>query len=176
MGGVVDFCNLESSITYVAVPPLSLHAKLKDPSIAKMGLCFPLLAGLWMLFKGPQVFMVTVLSLGYWKLVAPLCTEQLGGSSIKLKSGRQDSRVSSKASADTSIPTAQSDVGTVLDYFSNLGLNTEQTVAILGETFYFLNFPLFRNQSLAVGIVQHLKCPIQTEIYKISAPQSFNSN
>lgn len=120
--------------------------------------------------------MVTVLSLGYWKLIAPLCTEQLGGPSIKSKSGRQDSRVSSKASADTGIPTAQSDVGTVLDYFSNLGLNTEQTVAILGETFYFLNFPLLRNQSLAVGIVQPLKCPIQTEIYKISATQSFNSN
>ena len=70
------------------------------------------------------------------KLIAPLCNEQLGGPSMKLKSGRRDSLVSSKASADTGIPTAQSDVGTVLDYFSNLGLNTEQTVAILGETFF----------------------------------------
>ena len=76
------------------------------------------------------------LSMAYWKLIVQLCNEQLGGPSIKLKSGRRDGRVSSKASADTGIPTPQRVVGTILDYFSNLGLNTEQTVAILGETFF----------------------------------------
>ncbi|XP_024395981.1 peroxidase 21 isoform X2 [Physcomitrium patens] len=56
----------------------------------------------------------------------------LGGPAIKLKTGRKDSRVSLKSVADTGIPTPQSNVSFVLDYFSKMGINTEETVALLG--------------------------------------------
>ncbi|KAG0611232.1 hypothetical protein M758_7G125100 [Ceratodon purpureus] len=58
--------------------------------------------------------------------------EVLGGPAMKLKTGRRDSRVSLKAVADAGIPIPQSDVSTVLNYFSKMGINTEQTVALLG--------------------------------------------
>lgn len=51
---------------------------------------------------------------------------------MKMKTGRRDSRVSVKAQADDGIPVPQSDVTTVLNYFSNLGINTQQAVALLG--------------------------------------------
>lgn len=51
---------------------------------------------------------------------------------MKLKTGRRDSKVSVKADADDGIPQPQSDVTTVLNYFSKLGINTAQTVALLG--------------------------------------------
>jgi len=57
---------------------------------------------------------------------------QLGGPSMKMKTGRRDSRVSAKVEADDGIPTPQTDVTTVLNYFSKLGINTQHTVALLG--------------------------------------------
>lgn len=56
----------------------------------------------------------------------------LGGPAMKMKTGRRDSRLSVKADADDGIPKPQSDVTTVLNYFSKLGINTQQTVALLG--------------------------------------------
>lgn len=56
----------------------------------------------------------------------------LGGPAIKMKTGRRDSRVSVKADADNGIPLPQSDVTTVLNYFSKMGISTQQTVALLG--------------------------------------------
>lgn len=52
---------------------------------------------------------------------------------MKLKTGRKDSRVSMKAVADAGIPTPQSDVTTVLNYFGKMGITTEQAVALLGK-------------------------------------------
>ncbi|CAK9198480.1 unnamed protein product [Sphagnum jensenii] len=57
---------------------------------------------------------------------------QLGGPRVPLKTGRRDSIVSLKKSADDGIPTPQTDVTSLLAYFKKIGLNTAQTVALLG--------------------------------------------
>lgn len=52
---------------------------------------------------------------------------------MALKTGRRDSIVSLKKSADDGIPTPQTDVTSLLAYFKKIGLNTAQTVALLGN-------------------------------------------
>ncbi|KAL3642557.1 Peroxidase 21 [Castilleja foliolosa] len=56
----------------------------------------------------------------------------LGGPSIEMKTGRRDSKKSCFSLVDNSIPNHNDSVTSVLSTFLNIGINTEQTVALLG--------------------------------------------
>lgn len=56
----------------------------------------------------------------------------LGGPSFQVKTGRRDTRESSSQAADTELLATDVDVTTLLQRFSELNLNTPQTVALLG--------------------------------------------
>ena len=67
---------------------------------------------------------------------------QLGGPSMRLKTGRRDAVISLKASADK-MPHPQDSVSTALAFFASFGIDTEKAVALYGKQFFLsVNSPL----------------------------------
>jgi len=56
----------------------------------------------------------------------------MGGPYIKVKTGRRDSRISLKSSADK-LPHPYATVDELLGFFKSIGINTAEAVALMGK-------------------------------------------
>lgn len=66
---------------------------------------------------------------------------QLGGPQIEMKTGRRDSKDSYLAEVENFIPNHNDSMSVVLSRFNSVGVDTQGTVALLGEKTLPYNFP-----------------------------------